>query len=330
MKSSHLKLALESLIAARRPAFIWGPPGGGKSTIVAQVAASMKLDLIDLRVLLLDPVDLRGLPHVETVGKDKLAAWAQPAFLPRKGKGALFLDELNAAPMSTQAACYQLIHGRRLGDYELPDGWAIIAAGNRETDRAVTNRMPSALANRFVHLDYDVDLNDWTKWALGAGVATEVVAFIRFRPELLNAFDPSRKAFPTPRTWEFVSDILATSPSPVIEHDLYAGTVGEGAAAEFVGFLKVMRTLPNPDACLLNPSTAPVPSEREPATLYALASALSRKATTGNFDRVVTYANRLPPEFSVLLVKAATGRDPGLQSTRAFIEWAAANSDVLI
>src|SRR5271157_4947272 len=165
MKPSEIASSLQLLTRTRKPAFLWGAPGVGKSQVVAQVAATLGVRLIDIRAVLLDPVDLRGLPTVEH-GK---AAWATPAFLPEDGAGILFLDELNAAPPLVQAACYQLVLDRALGDYRLPDGWTVFAAGNREGDRAVTSRMSSALANRFIHLPFETDLDDWSRWAMGPG-----------------------------------------------------------------------------------------------------------------------------------------------------------------
>ncbi|NKB55094.1 MAG: MoxR family ATPase [Alphaproteobacteria bacterium] len=324
MKPSHVSQALRTLIAINRPAFVWGAPGVGKSNIVAQVAAELGRQLIDIRAVLLDPVDLRGLPHVNGDGR---AHWATPAFLPRDGEGILFLDELNAAPPLVQAACYQLVLDRKLGEYTLPDGWAVLAAGNRETDRAVTSRMPSALANRFIHLDFEPDLDDWCQWALQAGKQVEVVAFLRFRPNLLHAFDPDRKAFSSPRSWAFASDIVAIQADAAIEYDLLAGAVGEGEAAELLAFLKVFRQLPSPDAVLMTPDTAPVPDD--PATVYALCGALARKASPANFDRIAAYARRLSAEFGVLLVKDAVTLTPDCQHSQGFIAWATDNGAVL-
>ena len=327
LKPSQVSEALGVLVGIKQPIMIWGPPGVGKSAIVKQVADENSLELRDVRAILLDPVDLRGLPHINGDGR---AHWAVPEFLPREGKGILFLDELTAAPQLTQAACYQLILDRKLGEYELPEGWTIIAAGNRESDRGVVHRMPSPLTNRFVHLDFGVDLDDWTKWATKHGIATEVIAFLRFRDELLHDFDPKRseKAFPTPRSWEFVSNIVGSGTvTNGIEYPLIAGAVGEGAAAEFMGFLKIARSIQSPDMILMSPDSAAVPEEA--ATLYAISTALARKATENNMDRVVTYANRLPDEFSVLLVKDALDRDPAVANTRAYIEWVAEHHEVM-
>ncbi|MEM8986679.1 MAG: MoxR family ATPase [Pseudomonadota bacterium] len=324
MKPSHVKAALTTLVAARKPAFIWGPPGVGKSDIVRQVAEEQNRRLVDIRAVLLDPVDLRGLPRFSDNGT---TSWATPDFLPRDGEGILFLDELNAAPPMVQTACYQLVLDRKIGDYELPEGWDVVAAGNREVDRAGAMRMPSALANRFTHLEFEADLDDWCLWAARHGIRPEIIAFLRFRPECLDAFNRDEKAFPTPRSWSFASDILNAGPDDSIELPLYEGVVGKGAAVELFAFLKVFRSLPSPDAILLNPANADVPDD--PATLYALASALSRKAAAPNLDALVTYADRIPAEYAVFLMKTAVARDPGLQHLGAFNRWAAAHGDIL-
>ncbi len=327
MKPSRINTTLKRLIRIRQPVFIWGPPGVGKSQVVSQVAEQLDRELIDVRAVLLDPVDLRGLPHID---ENRRACWCPPDFLPADGSGILFLDELNAAPPLVQAACYQLVLDRRLGEYLLPEGWSIIAAGNRETDRAVTHHMPSALANRFVHLNFDVDINEWLAWAEANRLAPEVSAFLRFRPNLLHDFDPQKneKAFPTPRSWEFVSGILSGDPEACPDYELVAGTVGEGAAAEFSGFLRTFRDLPDPDTLLASPETAEVPED--PATLYAVCELLAGKAGTENMSQVIAYARRLPPEFSVLLVRDAARSNQEVIHTEAFNKWAAAYADVLL
>ena len=325
MKASAVFSALRTLVAARQPVFIWGGPGIGKSAVVRQLAEVLKMPLQDVRALLLDPVDLRGLPFLGNDGRSK---WATPEFLPKEGSGILFLDELNAAPAMVQAGCYQLVLDRKLGEYTLPDGWAIVAAGNRDSDRAVTTRMPTPLRNRFVHLEFEVDLQEWSEWALQAGIRPEVIAFLRFRPELLSAFDRDANAFPSPRSWEFVSRILDAKPDQSIEHELFAGAVGTGAATEFSAFLRMFRDLPNIDAILLNPQKEPVPENA--AAQYAVASALARCASDTNFDRICVYVNRMPTEFRVLCVRDASLREPGIRHTASYTKWAIENHHVLV
>lgn len=339
MRPSAITKALHYLVEAKQPAMLHGQPGAGKSQIVHQVAKARKIDMIDLRLSQLDPVDLRGVPSISN-GK---TVWNAPCFLPTSGEGILFLDEINSAAQATQAASYQLVLDRKLGDYTLPDGWAMVCAGNRATDRAIVNQMSTALKNRLVHLDFEVNNEDWCQWALTNGVAVEVLGFIRFRPTLLNEFEPrpgekgekermmrmkDAQAFATPRSWEFMSKIVNTRPDAEVEFELYKGTVGEGCASEFMAYLKYYRDLPNLDNILLNPGTAPVP--KEPATLYALSTGLAVKTTPDNMDRVVKYALRMPAEFQVLLVKDAIARDSKITTTRAFNEWAIKNGDVML
>ncbi len=324
MKASAITIALRTLFAARQPVFLWGGPGVGKSAVVHQLASILKISLQDVRALLLDPVDLRGLPFL---GQDGRSKWGTPEFLPQTGSGILFLDELNAAPAMVQASCYQLVLDRKLGEYTLPDGWAIIAAGNRDSDRAVTTRMPTPLRNRFVHLEFEVDVQEWSEWAVQSGIRPEVIAFLRFRPELLSAFDRDANAFPSPRSWEFVSRILDSASHQTIEHELFAGSVGTGAATEFSAFLRMFRELPNIDAILLNPLNEPVPENA--AAQYAVASALARCASDINFDRVCQYLGRMPTEFSVLSVRDASLREPAIRHTAGYTKWAIDNHHVL-
>lgn len=324
MKASAVISSLHSLIPARQPTFLWGGPGLGKSDIVRQVAKERKVALQDVRALLLDPVDLRGLPYLSA---DHQSKWATPDFLPRDGEGILFLDELNAAPPMVQASCYQLVLDRKLGEYTLPEGWAIVAAGNRESDRAVTTRMPTPLRNRFTHLNFEVDMQEWCEWAIGADIRPEVIAFIRFKPDLLSNFDRDANAFPSPRSWSFVSKILNQPSSPGIEHELIAGTVGAGAATEFTAFLNTFRNLPNIEAILMDPEHELVPTDA--AAQFAVASALSYRATDTNFDRICKYLKRMPTEFSVLCVHDASRRQPDVRHTAGYTQWAVENHHVI-
>lgn len=340
MRPSQVATALNLCIKAQEPVMLWGSPGVGKSEVVSQVAAANDYDFIDLRLSQLDPVDLRGCPSVDT--KKHLTSWNPPDFLPSKGRGIFFLDELTSAAQATQAAAYQLILDRRLGDYKLPDGWVVIGASNRVTHRAIVQPMSSALKNRFTHINFDVNNDDWAHWALTHNISPEVISFIRFRPMLLNEFEVRNQskeeadrikrlhdgeAFATPRTWRKLSVIGEQQVPNDLEYELYSGIVGEGAAAEYVGYLKYYRNLPNLDALLMNPRNAPVPEE--PAVLYALATGLATKATADNIEHVVQYATRMPPEFQVLLMKDASTRDSAIARTKAWVSWTVDNSHVL-
>lgn len=330
MKASEIKTSLELLIDLKQPVFLWGPPGVGKSDIVKQSAEKKGLELIDIRAILLDPVDLRGLPRVNA---DGLSEWCTPSFFPQRGQGVIFLDELNAAPPLVQASCYQLVLDRRLGEYKLPDGWSIIAAGNRERDRAVTHRMPSALANRFVHIDFSVDCDEWLEWAIKKEIFPEIIAFLRFRPALLHDFDPEKnsKAFPSPRTWEFASNLIGSiknGGNGDTQHELLSGTIGIGAATEFKGFMKIWHELPELEEIINDPEQVEISSD--PAVLFAVCEMVGRAAEQKTADKIMIFANRLPDEFSVLLVREAVRRCRDIAGTDSFASWARHHADVLV
>lgn len=335
MKPSSLALALNRAIDVKRPAMIWGPPGAGKSDVVAQVAAKRKAELRDVRLSLLDPVDLKGFPIADQA--NRVMDWLPASFLPpmkvknrtNASHGVLFLDELVSAPPSVQAAAYQLILNRKIGDYMLPDNWAIIAAGNREGDRAIVHRMPSALANRFLHLDYDIDVDDWSMWALDNDIDADILAFMRFRSDLLHKFDAkdNPRAFPTPRTWAFVNDIIHSSLPPNVEFEMVKGTIGEGAAGEFLAFQRVVKNLPSVDTILLKPESTQVPEE--PSQLYALSTSLAMKANVDVFERMAKYVHRMPAEFQVLFYRFAAKRDDAITNTKSFTDWAVKNSQLI-
>jgi len=331
VKPSEAAYCLRTMIQARIPTFLWGPPGVGKSQITRQVAAAMGRTVIDIRAVQFDPVDLRGIP---SINGDGLTHWSVPDLLPRAERdgeaGVLFLDELNAAPQTVQAALYQLVLERALGSYRLPQGWDIVAAGNRETDRGVTSRMPTPLANRFAHFEVETDMSDWCNWANDADISVELVAFIRFRQELLHQFNPQsgEKAFPTPRSWEFVDRAYKARPPADVEMPVYSSIVGQAAAIEWMGFLRQFAAIQSIDGILLNPDTAKVP--KDPSQLYAISSALGRRADANNFGRIWTYVQRIPQEFAVLTMRDATRRDRSLEKTKAFVEFGVKFQEALL
>lgn len=336
MKPTALYDSILALATMRQPFFIWGDPGVGKSQIVAQAADALfggkgkdKVNYFrDLRAVLLDPVDLMGIPVVEK-GR---TCWAAPRMLPSKGVGLLFFDELNRAPIMVQNACLQLVLGRRLGEYTLPEGWVVGAAGNFENETGV-QRMPDALRSRFTHLRAEADVDDWCAYANRENYDAAVVAFVRFRPELLHKYDRAQarkeNAFPCPRTWEFASRIVQQQTSKVVEQGLLAGTVGEAAALEFAAFLSLYRELPDMDAMLASPDTAPIPTK--PALCYVVANALARMATLANVSAVMTYLERIPQqEYAVMAVKDMSQRDAKLSRCGTLTKWKIANADVII
>ena len=323
MKPTQLEKALTALIKTKQPSMIWGAPGVGKSQLVAKVAKNFG-KFIDLRLPLLDAVDLRGIP-ANVNGK---TIWLTPEMFPKTGRGVLFLDELPQAMPIVQSAASQLILDRRIGEYTLPDGWAIVAAGNRDTDRAATNRMPSHIANRFTHLDFEVSHDDWYDWAYENDVNPMVVAFLQFRPALLHAFDPKLKAFPTPRSWEFVSNILEGGGVDDCMLEVVAGTVGEAAATEFIGFVRVFRDLPDYETIVKRPEGCTIPQDA--AVKYAIAQMLACRTTQDDMGQVMKFVNRLPSEFQIVCTQEITKRNKRLTETSAYISWCSQNKDILL
>jgi hypothetical protein len=246
------KRAIQRAFKSKRPIFLWGPPGIGKSDVVKQIGESLEAPVIDVRLSLWEPTDIKGIPYFDSVtGTMK---WAPPIELPNEEYARnhehiiLFMDEMNSAAPAVQAAAYQLVLNRRVGTYKLPDNVLIVAAGNREADKGVTYRMPAPLANRFTHLEMAVDWDDWFSWAADNRIHKDVVGFLTFSKKDLYDFDPKSgsKAFATPRSWSFVSELLDDDEDEGVLADLTAGSIGEGLAIKFMAHRKVASKLPNP------------------------------------------------------------------------------------
>ncbi len=310
------------------PVYLWGTMGIGKSSIVREVSREIakhlnlgyiegepdgeeKFGFIDIRISQLEPSDLRGLPNIydDDNSDGKVTKWIIPNWLPRdeKSKGVLFFDELNLAPPSIQASCYQLILDRRLGDYKLPDGWEIMSAGNTSQDKANVFDVPAPLLNRFAHLDLKVpSKEEWVEWALNHGVDSSIVSFMEFKPSYLFKFDKKNKdkAFATPRSWEFMSKLIKDNPKLSIEdkHILIASTIGDGIATEFLAFLKLQSKI-NIKEILDKPEI--VMNIKELDLKYSLLSAIVEKYREDKktLPKVLEVCNYLEPEFAILLLR---------------------------
>lgn len=320
----------ELMVAMRkqRPVFLWGPPGIGKSELVADICEELGGRLYDLRLALMDPSDLKGVlfynPQAGT------ATWSAPPDLPSKEEAAkypvvvLFLDEMNSAPPATQAAAYQLVLNRRVGTYELPDNVVVVAAGNRDTDRGVVYRMPAPLANRFIHLTLRSDFETWQNWAVLNQIHPDVVGYLTANKVDLFNFDPktSGQSFATPRSWTFVSELLREDGINETElTDLVSGTVGEGIALKFNAHRRVSGSMPNPTHIL--EGKIKELKNKDLAACYSLTVALcyelkevwdkhGSKNDKGNdffhsqFDNVLRFImDNLGTELQVMLVHAA-------------------------
>ena len=322
VKATNLVSTITSLVEQKVPTFLWGAPGIGKSSIVKQIADEKDIGFIDLRLALMDPTDLKGIPFYDK--ESHTALWAPPAFLPRQGEGILFLDELNSAAPSVQASAYQLILDRKVGEYELPDGWAIVAAGNRDGDRGVTYRMPSPLANRFVHFEMEVDIEDWRLWAYKQGLDERVISYISYRSEHLFTFDSKSdiKSFATPRSWEYVNSILKSSITQELLLDTLGGAVGKDVAVSFLSFSKVMNRLPDIQNIL---SSGTNEYSDEVDVLYALStglvSAFLKDSDDEKLDNLLRYTLDLKSEFAVMIVQDLQRNGVRMEYSEVFKEW---------
>ena len=331
MKPSQLQELLAKTIPARRPVLIKGAPGIGKTDIVSYACGAAGANLVISHPVVSDPIDYKGMPFVVNGHADFIPFGDLKALIDAKDLTVFFLDDLGQAPPTVQAAAMQLILGRRINGHRVSDSVCFVAATNRKQDKAGVTGILEPVKSRFsTIIELTPDLEDWVKWALNAGLPTELIAFIRFRPGLLHDFQPSVDITnsPCPRTVANVGALMDLGLSPALEYEAYTGAAGEGFAAELMGFLRIFRQLPNPDSVLMNPEQANVPTD--PATLYALCGALARKASENTMDRLVRYTLRLPAEFQVMLIRDAVRSDENVVNTRAFIDWSSKNSDVLI
>ena len=295
---------------------LWGPPGVGKSQAVRQIAdrigqeTSKRVYVTDVRLLLFNPIDLRGIPTSDA--NKEFAVWLRPKIFDMDKSddvvNILFLDEISAAPQSVQAAAYQITLDKTVGEHRLPDNCIVIAAGNRTTDRSVAYKMPKALANRLMHIEVGGTFRSWKKWAVRTGINPKVTGFLSFREDYLMKFDSGNDdtAFPTPRSWEMVSNILNGVSDDIDEvYPLIAGLVGTGVAVEFRSWERVYKDLPSVDR-IFEGKEQKVPKNTD--ALYALTSSMTAYAREhrDELDKIgnsIRYAGSMPPDFAVVLLK---------------------------
>ena len=285
----QLKKQVLRAFKLKRPLFVWGGPGIGKSNLIEQIVDSGDLGkacMFDMRLGLVEPTDIRGVPYYnkETGKMD----WADPVDLPSEEVAkqydtiVLFLDEFNQAVPAVQAASYQLVLNRRVGQYKLPDNVVVIAAGNRETDKGVSYRMPKPLENRFGPFELKCEFGPWLDWAVNRAVPihSDVVGYLTCHKQDLYNFDPtsSSRGFATPRTWEFVSDNLEGiedtdfSDNDII--DMVSAYVGEGLALKFNTHMKMSAKMPNPTD-IISGKVTEVASDTDVSAKYSLSTSIA-------------------------------------------------------
>lgn len=329
--------ALNTVLTAGLTPMLVGSPGIGKSDIVKSVAKMHNLKLIDMRLAQSDPTDLSGFPTLQNDGARM--DYAPPTTFPLENldeipKGysgwLLFLDEINAAPPSIQAAAYKLVLDRQIGAHNLHKNVAVVCAGNKATDKAIVNRLSTAMQSRMIHINLMVDSDSWLDWANSNGIDHRVISFVKFRPELLHKFNPSHAddTFASPRTWEFLSKLIIDKDKlNQVDHAVLVGTVGEGPATEFRAFCNVYKDLPDIETMINTPEVISIPNE--PGHQYAMTTLISHNASVDTITSLMLIIKKLPIEFQVVVLKDIYANNPALKEHSVIQSWIATNADRL-
>lgn len=334
---SQAKTSVMRILKAGLVPNLLSSPGLGKSALIREIAKENNLKLIDCRLSQLDATGLLGFP---TINPERTRSnYAPPEYFPLEGDiipsgysgYLLFFDEMNSAPQSVQIAAYQIILDRAIGTHNIHKNVAMVCAGNLMTDRAIVNKMSTAMQSRLVHLEIKVDVDDWVWWATKNKIDHRVIGFIKFRPELLHKFSPDHKdnTFPCPRTWHFVSKLIINEPN--ITEDFLSvlqGSIGKGVALELFTFLNIYTKLPSIQEIISNPTTTSVP--QEPSHKYAVSSLISSHMNIDNAIQCMEYVERLPIEFQVITLQSILKLNPELRNVISVKVWLRNNSCSLI
>ena len=335
--TKNLPTALIRVLERQLTPYIHSSPGMGKSEIVRKVATHFNLTLIDCRLSQMDPVDLLGMPAI----KGNRCEYKLPLMFPLvgdpipEGKNGwlIFFDELNTANPAMQAGAYKLILENMVGDEPLHPNVVKVAAGNLDSDRAVTNRLSTALQSRMVHFNLvlDAERQDWLNWAVDSNIDPRILGFIQFRKNLLHNFNPAHKdnTFPCPRTWVFLSTLIqGKKVLDELDTIIAAGTVGEGPALEFMGFCRHYESLPTIQQILSSPETVPFPES--PEVYFALTSLVAYEATPSNLSQLVKLVNRLPLDFQIVAWRTALRKQRDLINEPSMKAWVTQNAKELL
>lgn len=320
MNALQLRDTLVKMLPAGLSAMIKGAPGVGKSDVVAQVAEELKYDLLISHPVVQEPINYIGLPAIVNGCAEFLPFGDLRFLLEAKRPLIAFLDDLGQAPVTVQAAAMQLLLARRINGHKISDHVVFVAATNRRQDRAGVTGILEPVKSRFVSiLELNPDVDSWTEWALKNDVPAEVIGFIRFRPNLLHTEEATAEIVnhPCPRTIAHMGKLVRVG---ITDIETLSGAVGSGCASEFIGFIRVYQDLPDLDEIIDDPKGAKVPTGS--AALYAVTAGLVCKLTKANSGAIITYCEKLPSEFSTLLIRDAIRKEPSIQSTKAFNAWA--------
>jgi len=331
----QLPEALKSIAKANLVPFIHGSPGTSKSDCVEQFAATHSLKLYDDLVLSTsDPTDIAGFPVNRGARMDFVPLSTVPLAGDDLGKhngACLFLDEFNSAPLSVQAAAYRLILNRKIGKHHLHPLTVIICAGNKQTDKAITNQLSTAMQSRLVHLELEMDTPSWLAWANRNGIDQRIISFIKFRPNLLEKFDPNHNGhtFLCGRTLEFASKHMVNVPGPMTDLDLaiIAGCISEGPAVELKVYCDIYKQLPTIKEILANPESVTI--KDEPSIQYAFTTLISHNATSSNLNQLMKFVVRLPIDFQVVCLRELIAKTPAFLDHPAIETWIGDHSEQL-
>ena len=318
-------------------AFMRGSPGVGKSAIVRAIAEERNLLVRDIRLSQSDPTDLNGFPRITEEGKATYAPMdtfpLETDDFPTKADGSaydgwlLFLDEFTSAPPSVQAAAYKVLHEKEVGMYKLHPSCAIVCAGNKESDNAVVYQQSTAIQSRVIHFELNTDPKKWDEWAVSAGVHHTVRDYVKYKPQMLNNFDPEHTddTFACERTWEKVSKFMHLwgGQIPASKVTLLSGTIGKGVANEFFQFTKIYKDLPTLGQIAADPKGTRVP--KEPGTLYAITGTIAAHVTVKEISPVVEYVSRFPLEFQVICLQEVIQKDASMTADPAMKAWIKTN-----
>lgn len=333
MKQKQLSNVLRAMLSSNIPVLIKGAPGIGKSDIVAQVCKDLDYDLIISHPVVSDPTDYKGLPFPTKEGTAEFLPFGElNKLLHAKKRTVFFLDDLGQASMSVQAACMQLLLARRINGHVVSDNVTFIAATNRRQDKAAVQGILEPVKSRFGSiLELTVSLDDWVDWALSHDMPPDLIAYVKFKPQMLDSFAPSADITnsPCPRTVANVGKILNLysnlGHSQDDLHELISGAAGVGFATEFMAFRKSIKSLPKIADIIAAPEKAQVFDE--PSLLYAITYGLAFSATKDNIDAISKYISRCPVAYQMLLWKAAIKKNDDLVQTKAFTTFASEHQD---
>ena len=349
-KRNHITMAqaptlISDVLAAGLVANLLSSPGVGKSDLASQIADSNRLQLIDIRLSFYDPADLNGFPFILDreaervragyVPMDTFPIEGDPLPVDEHGKPMngwlLLLDEFNSAPLTVQAAAYKLVLDKMVGMHHLHKNVAIICAGNLSTDKAIVNRLSTAMQSRLVSMVLRVDHDAWSAWADKHNIDHRIRSFIKFKPEMLHKFDPNHHdlTYPCPRTWEFLHKIVhkwKTIPGSKIP--LLTGTVGEGAGQEFFSYCQIFKTLCTIEQILADPEY--VRFGDDPSVHYALSGLVAHHMDDTNADDLMKFLIRLGIDFQVITLRAALAKHPTLKNSKAIQQWIVHNADEML